>query len=310
MKCTILIFNYESLPYLRIAINQIRKHRHPLIDQHIIISEQSSDRVYAKVISEFGADPDITIAPMRQTCSGYAIDYVLRFIPIDTEFFCTLDVDAFPIHDNWLYTSIKLLQDHELTFVGLHSQIERWYMENQGRTQPFFIMGPCYSVGRTADYKDLAMKEGYTKHFDRHKINGLFDFSHETWGQGYSDDGVAANWYEDTQFNHKKFSYGVTGRMGVTPKEGEYGRVIGNIVMHICFSFTASLHGDNIESAFGREYLDWVKRIEALTPDQAVKEMLAAVQYMSTLQPMEYWSDWKIQPIPEAILQDIKELTK
>jgi hypothetical protein len=308
MECTILIFNYESISFLRVCIHQIRKHRNPLIVQHIIISEQSGDAGYMQVIAEFGDDPDIVIVPMKKICSGYAIDYVLRYMRIETEFFCTLDVDSFPIHVNWLLTSIQLLQETDMSFVGLRSPIDGWYRENQGRTQPFFIMGPCYCVGRTAHYTDLSLKMGYTKHEDRPKINGLFGFSHDTWGAGYSDDGVAASWYEDTQGERRKLSYGITGRMGLTTREGEYGRVIGDLVIHICFSYTSLLHGDKRLEAMGKDYLALYEKIENETPEEVMKYILRNIEYSNKLAPMEYWDKWAVSPVPDNILKTLIEL--
>src|SRR6478752_2086011 len=106
-SCSIIIYNYESLHFLRANIRQVRKYAHPEIEQRIVISDQSSQQSYKELVTEFGQDPDIMIIKMDPVCSGYAIDYIMRFAGLNSEYICTLDVDAFPIHKNWLYTSIR-----------------------------------------------------------------------------------------------------------------------------------------------------------------------------------------------------------
>lgn len=310
IDCTILIYDYESPGFLNVCVQQVRKHRHPEVAQHIIIAEQSGMETYRKVVEMYGRDPDITIVPMKKVCSGYAIDFVLRFLPITTEFFCTLDVDSFPMHDNWLYAPISLIKNFGMTFVGLHSPIEDWYANNQSRTQPFFIMGPCFGVGRTSSFRELALKVGYTKHEDRPKIMGLFGFEHDTWVSGYSDDGVAASWYEDTQFEHSKLSLGITGRIGVTPHEGEFGRVIGGLVVHICFSYTGSLHGARRLERLGHEYFDVYDRIVNGDPGKAMEYILSNIEYRTDLAPMEYWNKWSIVETPNDVKWMLNALTK
>ncbi len=109
---TIIVFNYESLSFLKACIRQIRKYKHDEIYQHIIIADQSCEKSHEGVILEFGNSEDISIVKMNSVCSGYAIDYIMRNVDIKSEYVCTLDSDAFPIHKNWLYVSIKLIEEN------------------------------------------------------------------------------------------------------------------------------------------------------------------------------------------------------
>jgi hypothetical protein len=292
ITCDIIIYNYESFPFLERCLHQIRRHSNPLIESHIYISEQSSKKSYNRVVDAFGSDPDITIVPMKALRSGYALDYILRFVPLKGEYLCSMDCDTFAMDDDWLLGPIETLKTLNLTWIGLRADFEQWYQDN-GHPQKFFSMAPCFKIGRTDYYKKLALSIGFTMYENRSKINGLFDFTHDTWQIGYSDDTVPAHWYEDTQGEARKLSLGITGRLGITDHEGEYGRVIGNLVMHFCFSWTSSLHED-MRERMGKEFVDLLERIQKGITDELWNEILSRIKYSGDLQPAQLWKNYTI----------------
>jgi hypothetical protein len=290
-SCSIIIYNFESLHFLRANIRQIRKLAHPDIHQHIIISEQSSEIARQQVYAEFERDRDITIVPMQAVCSGYSIDYILRAVDINTEFICTMDVDAFPIHKNWLYTSIRLLQEDGFSFVGVHADIENAYAQYGN----FYCMAQYFRVGRTETFRLLSKYAGFTRFTYRNKFqNSRFDFKNNDWAQraeqlkqdGWSDSSVTAHWWEDQYTNHNKFTYAVTDCIGEHGKEPLYGRITDGLVFHFAFSWTSI----GSEKQMGTRYADWTRRIKENFDDKLIEEMLAQSKPMIHPIPRQVWN--------------------
>src|SRR3990167_2406893 len=144
-SCTILIFHYESFEFLRGCISQIEKYIHPKIEQRIIVADQSGVYTHRKVMYTFADKYNVRIIRMPQLDSGYSIDCILRNVNIETEYLCTLDCDAFPIHRNWLYLPIELIKKYGFSFVGGHAGIDEAYKEHGD----MFCMNQFYRVGTT-----------------------------------------------------------------------------------------------------------------------------------------------------------------
>lgn len=307
-SCSIIIYNFESIHFLRTNIRQIRKYAHPDIEQKIIISEQSRDAAYLELIEEFGKEPDITIVRMKAVCSGYSIDYILRNVKIETDFICTLDVDAFPIHKNWLYTSIKLLQEENFSFVGVHADIENAYAQYGN----FYCMGQYFRVGRTETFKTLCMQAGFTRFTHRHAID--FEFMNHDWAKraaelkqdGWSDSSVTAHWWEDQNTNNNKFTYAVTHCIGESGKEPLYGRITDGIIFHFAFSWTSL----GMPEEMGERYADWTRRIKENFDDKLIEEMLAQSKPMLHPIPRQVWNgtEKKIEAPSEALNYKIENL--
>jgi glycosyltransferase involved in cell wall biosynthesis len=277
-KVTIIISNYNSIHWLRIAVDQIRKHtKHPY---HIIISEQTENPY--DVQAEYNGWDFITVVPVPAHSSGSGTDYILRYCNIDTEYICSMDVDTFPVSDEWLSLPIRLMNDYGLTWVGLRAEIEAAYSLH------YFHMGECYRIGRTKNFKLLSDAVGWT----------------QVKGEGFRDNAVNAHSYEDAHFKNKKLSLPVTGRIGITRSEGEYGRLIGNLAMHFCFAFTSSLHETPVKN-MGEEYMDWEQKIKTLPSYEVVEQMMAAVKYSNRLQPIQYWDGCDYAEPPKEIREDV-----
>lgn len=288
MSCTIIIFNYESLPFLRATIRQIRKYEHPEIKQTIIIADQSSEKTHIEVLNEFGS-LDIQVVKIDTHGSGYSVDYIIRNIDIKTEYVCTLDVDAFPIHINWLYASIQILNDG-FTWVGVHAEVEGAY----AKYGKFFCMAQYFRVGRTKDYKDLSLNGGFTKY--THRPAG-YEVLNNQWRSGWSDDGVTAHWWEDQHRNNSKFTYAVTDAIGRLGMEPLYGRITDGLIFHLGYSFT----GLGIKDYMGEAYCNWLDKINRNFTDCIIQELLVKCKPLKNPIPREKWN---------GITKEIEDISK
>lgn len=276
-QITIIISEYNSINWLRLAVHQIRKHTK--IPYHIMISQQGSDPVK----EEYHGWDFITVVRNPPHSSGSGTDYILKNCEIKSPYICSMDVDTFPISDDWLTAPIKLIEDHGLTWVGLRAHIEHAYNLN------YFHMGECYRIGRTETFKLLSQKAGWT----------------QVKGEGFRDNAVNAHSWEDANCDHKKLSLPVTGRLGLTLTEGEYGRVIGNLAVHFCLAFTGTLHAKRLKN-LGAEYVAWEQKLIDLNPDQFVSEFMQSVKYSSCLQPLQYWDGKQVTDCPKQLEEDTR----
>lgn len=278
---TIVISNYNTLHWLRVSVHQIRKHTK--IPYEIVISDQSEDKY--PVMAEYNGFKNIKVIPNPRSSSGAGLDYVLRNVEIKSKYICAIDVDTFPISDDWLTVPIKLIEDFGLTWVGLRAEIESAYNLH------YFHMGECYRIGLKESFEQLSKGAGWYQRT-----------------APFFDNAVVAHSWEDQHFSHKKLSLPVTGSLGLTLTNGEYGRVIGNLAVHFCLAFTSTLHA-NKRKALGEPWLAWEEKIKTLPPDKLVAEIMAAVKYSSCLQPLQYWDGKNATPAPREIVERTKFLT-
>lgn len=275
---TIVISNYNTLHWLRVSVHQIRKHTK--IPYEIVISDQSEDK--HPVMAEYNGFKNIRVIPNPRSSSGAGMDYILKNVKIESKYICAIDVDTFPISDDWLTVPIKLIEDFGLTWVGLRAEIESAYSLH------YFHMGECYRVGLKESFEQLSKGAGWYQRTDP-----------------FFDNAVVAHSWEDKHFSHKKLSLPVTGSLGLTLTNGEYGRVIGNLAVHFCLAFTSTLHA-NKRKALGEPWLAWEEKIKTLPPDMLVSEIMAAVRYSSCLQPLQYWDGKNHAPIPDDIRKAVE----
>lgn len=263
--CTIVIFHFESLAYLRACVREIRRYKHPDISQHIIIADQSENVHVISALEECYKTEDITIVPMPKCGSGYAVDYLIRKHNITTEFICTIDVDTIPIHKNWLYVPIQLILQAGFTWVGVHAQIESAY----AYMGDFFCMCQHFRVGRTSTYKELSLNAGFCKNDSRKR----FSYENNEW-HGWSDDAIIAHWWEDKYQANNKFTFAVTHYLGIAPKEGRYGRYTDGLVLHVGFSYNYKMVRDR-KASMGDQFLTLMERMEkGGLSEELLKEML------------------------------------
>ncbi len=269
-SCTIIVFNYESIGFLRVCIEQIRKYAVPEMGQHIIIADQSiKERDLVK--KEFGKNADVTIINMDALCSGYGLDYILQKHKIDSEYICTLDCDAFPTHKEWLTWPISLLKPEGFKFVGgvfFESNFEPIYPPTK-----FFCMTQCYRVGRTEDYKMLAFHGGFSRFNVRDR--GELNYANDDWakwggnGDSWSDDAVIAHYWEDKYLTNNKLGLPITHSMGREFGDSDWGAIIDGMVFHLGYSHWSNTIEDNV----GKNYGYWKGRLG--NGENIVEEMVA-----------------------------------
>jgi hypothetical protein len=276
-SCTIIISHYESIHFLQACIRQIRKHAHSEIKQRILICDQSSHETRLEVHKLFDGAQDIWIAHMHSLYSGYGIDWAMRHAGIDTDYICQLHVDAFPIHKNWLYLSIKLLGDFK--FVGQHQFICDGTQSIYPPTK-FFAMSQCFNVARTETYKEMSLEAGFTRFHEREKTDITFKnddwaqwASHDYHARGTDDDVVAFHW-EDKYRQHDKLGFAITGMINTAEQGGSFGRVIEDVVFH----FGSARESIGVMSLMPQKYQDYYKRIQQDFTEELLNEMLAEVK--------------------------------
>lgn len=269
-SCTIIISHYESLPFLKTTIRQIRKYRNDSIKQKIIIADQSCKKIHSEIVAEYGDDSDITIEWMRGLWSGYGVDYVLRKTDIKTDYVCQIHVDAFPISDKWLLLPIKLIEENNFSFVGQLQFISKSTDTIYPPGRSFFAMAQSFNIARTEIYMELSAEAGFTRFHNRDAA--AFQYFNNDWAvwakEDYqargSDDDVVAFWWEDQYRERDKLGLAITGFC-----QPNFGRIIEDTVFHFC-SCREGLNG-----SLGAEYNDYVRRINENYSDELIEEMVA-----------------------------------
>jgi len=280
MSCTIIIFHYESLAYLRACVRQVLKYAREDIRQYIIIADQSFNvGVKNTIYMEFGMIKDLTIMNIPKCGSGYSIDHVIRE-GVHTDYICNIDVDTMAIHPNWLYVPIKLIEEYDFSFVSVHAEIEAAY-SHMGE---FFCLSQYFRVGKTEDYKQLSLNGG----FSRNDSRKLLTYKNNEW-EGWSDDSVIAHWWEDKYTDNSKLALGVPDYLGVAPLEGRYGRYTDDLVFHFGLSYNWKMVG-NKEASLGKDFLAWMERMEreGLT-EEMLSEMLSLRIPLERPLPRQVW---------------------
>ena len=295
---TIIISHYESLPFLRACVRQIKKYERPDILQHIIIADQSCDETNGVIHKEYDGDMGISVIKMQPLWSGYGIDYCMRFADIKTEYVSQIHVDCFPIHKNWLYLPIKLIEEYNFAFVGqLHFISDGTASIYPPR--PFFSMSPTFNVARTETYKEMAMEGGFTRFHNRttefhNKIptdepmawgnNDWAEWAKEYYYARGSDDDTPAFSWEDTHRQHNKLGLAITGRIALLGREPDFGRVIENIVFH----FGSCREAASILSEMGGLYQKYTEKIKHNYDNELVDELLNLVKQVEDRQRI-FW---------------------
>ncbi len=269
MNCTIIISHYNSLPFLKTCIRQIRKYSpgYP-----IIIADQSDPGIFLQICALFNNSEDITLINIKPLYSGYGIDYVMRHVDIKTEYICQLHVDAFPIHSNWLLLPIILLNEYDLSFVGQLQFFTKptdtiYYLKN-----PFFAMAQAFNIARTDTYKEMSLEAGFTRFHARPESE--LKFNNDDWDQwakedyfnrGTDDDVVAFAWesnYRDTD----KLGLAITGFI-----QPSFGRIIEDLVFH----FGSCRESIGVFDSMPGLYREYTKRINEDYNDSLINEMIS-----------------------------------
>jgi hypothetical protein len=273
-SCTIIISHYESPEFLKACLRQIVKHRHPEIKQHVCIVDQSPLGQINLGDAPFDSEDRITVVNTAPLYSGYGIDYVMRRIEIESEYICQIHVDAFPIHKNWLYVPIQLIEEFGFSFVGQH-QFVCDGTQSIYPPDPFFAMSQCFNVARTETYREMSMEAGFTR-FHNRKQYGL-TFKNDDWAQwashdyearGSDDDVVAFHW-QDKYRPSDKLGLAISGMMNTAEEGGSFGRTICDLVFH----FSSARESVGVMELMPQKYQHYYKKIQEGFSDELVQEI-------------------------------------
>lgn len=270
-SCAILISHFESLPFLHACIRQIRKYKHPEIEQRIIIAEQSRFKTWEQIFFRYANDSDIDIVKMNSLYSGYGIDYCIRHAKINTDYICQVHTDIVPISKNWLYLPIKLIEEQSFAFVGQLHFISKPTDTIYPPNKPFFSMSPTFNVARKKTYEEMSTQAGFTRFHNRPQ-SGL-TFENNDWAEwakadyherGTDDDVVAFCW-EDTHREHNKLGLSISGFI-----ESSYGRLIDDLVFH----FGSCREASTILDKMPEKYRYYTQKINEDYSDELIEEMV------------------------------------
>jgi len=265
-SCSICIPHVNALPFLISNIESIKKYKHPEIDYEIIIVDQSSDEIYNNIIKKYKDNKIIKIIKCEKIDCGYAIDTGIKYAT--KEYFCNLDCDAIPIHKNWLYVPIKLIDKYNFYFVGVDTNLDWAYKEKV--SEKFNVLNNYFRVCKTKNIKFLSEKIGFINPKNRKKINrpSLEELGIKWTGPEWADSSVVANWYVDANKLGDKIALSINKYLGHTITDGMYGFIIDDLVFHFVFS-NIEKFGKNKESKLGLAYIALRKIIDTsgLTPE-------------------------------------------
>lgn len=233
---TICIPVCYELQFLKGSIRQIMKHKHKEIDYEIIICDQTNEEMSKEIKTLFGNNPEIKIVKIPRIDAGYPIDIAVRMAK--GKYFCTLDADAFPISDLWLYLPVKLIENFNFTFIGKESGLHHSYTEQLGQ---YFHLNNYYRVSRTDIAKVISEEIGFIRPQNKNKVDIKYNKNISVW----CDNGVAAQWFSDTNKMGPKLCLMMDKIIGKTPNLGVYGMVIDDLVFHMVFGQTNEECGIN-----------------------------------------------------------------
>jgi hypothetical protein len=233
---TICIPVCYELEFLKGSIRQIMKHKHEEIDYEIIICDQTDEQMSNEIHRIFGDTPEIKIVKIPRIDAGYPIDIAVRMAK--GEYFCTLDADAFPISNLWLYLPVKLIEKFNFSFIGKESGLHHSYTQQLGQ---YFHLNNYYRVSKTEVAKFISEEVGFIRPQNKHIANLSYNKNIPV----SCDNGVIAQWFSDTNKLGPKLCLMMDKIIGKTPHLGVYGMVIDDLVFHMVFGQTNEECGIN-----------------------------------------------------------------
>lgn len=270
-SCTVIISHYESLPFLRACVRQIKRYQHPEVRVKIIICDQSKEETHNEILSEYhDFDADLRVVHTAPLYSGYGVDYLIHNGYIDTDYIVQLHVDAFPIHKNWLYMPINLIEEYDLAFAG-QLQFISTGKESIYPPSPMFAMAQCFNVAKTAIYKEMSLEAGFTRFHNRPQSgltwnnNDWADWAAADYSARGSDDDVVAFHWEDKYREHNKLGLAISGYI-----QPQFGRLIDDIVFH----FGSANEARTLLDHMPEQYREYVKKINENYSDELISEMV------------------------------------
>lgn len=230
---TICIPVCYEIEFLKGSIKQIFKHKHDEIEYEIIICDQMNEKNSNEVNELYKNITEIKIIKIPRIDAGYPIDIAVRMAK--GEYFCTLDADAFPISNLWLYLPIKLIEKYGFSFIGKESGLHLSYT-NLGN---YFHLNNYYRISKTDIAKKISEEIGFIRPQNKNR-------SELTYNKNINiscDNGVLAQWYSDINNMGPKLCLMMDKIIGKTPTLGVYGMIIDDLVFHMVFGQTNEENG-------------------------------------------------------------------
>lgn len=224
--CIPVCYEFE---FLKGSIRQIMKYKHDEIEYEIIICDQTSPEMSEKINRLYGDNPEIKIVRIPRVDAGYPIDIAARMAK--GEYFCSLDADAFPISNLWLYLPVKLIEKFGFSFIGKESGLHLSYT---GQLGEYFHLNNYYRVSKTSVAKKISEDVGFIRPQNKHRVDLQYNQTHPI----SCDNGVIAQWYSDNQNMGPKLCLMMDKIIGKTPTLGVYGMIIEDLVFHMVFGQT------------------------------------------------------------------------
>ena len=231
--CIPVCYEFE---FLKGSIRQIMKYKHDEIDYEIIICDQTSPEMSEKINQLYGGNSEIKIVRIPRVDAGFPIDVGVRMAK--GEYFCSLDADAFPISNLWLYLPVKLIEKFGFSFIGKESGLHLSYIKQLG---DYFHLNNYYRVSKTSVAKKISEEVGFIRPHNKRKVDLHYDQDHAI----SCDNGVIAQWYSDNQNMGPKLCLMMDKIIGKTPTLGVYGMIIDDLVFHMVFGQTNEECGIN-----------------------------------------------------------------
>jgi hypothetical protein len=232
-SCTIIIPFVKEFEFIDGVFRQIEKCQHPDIKIEVVVVNQSGKNLYGDIFGLAQAHGfDVYDIKCPQIDAGYPIDVGLQYAT--GEYVCTLDADAFPVKETWLYEPIQLIKKHNLSFVGKQTGLHNF--PDYAQKSNFYHLNNYYRVSQYAIAKEISEQVSFMRPQNRHKAN-INPKSGNEYTLDWADNGVMAQMYSDDKELGDKFSYPINSVLGAVEGQGIYGTVIDDKVFHMVFGY-------------------------------------------------------------------------
>jgi hypothetical protein len=273
---------FDDIVFLKTCINQILLYEHPEIITNIYIVDQSNDNIKNKIniyLNEINKS-NVFLLNCEPIDAGYPIDYALENMP-KCDYVCTIDADAFPTSNKYLYAPIKLIEKYNFSFVGSSTDLAYWgYLEKIRKfwDHEYLHINNYYRISKYETIKKVSDDVGFIRLSNRHKINKKFVETPFEKNIDWCDNGVIAQWYSSYIGQGEKLSLEIVTRSGLS-NHGIYGMNIENMVYHVVFGYreidvgTDEHFKKNCDEKF-LKYYNIIKKNDIIT-DSEIKELLS-----------------------------------
>ena len=268
IKVTVAIPHADTPWFLRACLESIAAQQHPEIELEVLVADQTrDDKLHKEVCAVVAASAVPTkLVYCRHLGSGSGLDRLLKFST--GEYFCSLDCDAWPIHKNWLWMPVQLVNEGVAQWVGNDTGLALGYKEKGD----FVHLNNYYRVSKTDMARDVSRAVGFIRWDSRWEIGFVAsDYYWESLGGTVKcDNGVVAMHHTR---NHTKLHLPITRYLGATPQVGIYGMVIDDLVFHLVFARNF-LQAQDPLAAFGPDFCGLYKRLSSEPITRATVEYL------------------------------------